>query len=203
MSTTSPDHWALLDPTVAAGTSGVLSPRLATLDGATIGVIWNGRSPGDLVLDELFAVLRRRHAIGEVVLRAKPHVGNIAPDEILDELAQRCDAVVAGVGDCGSCCPASVADAIAMERRGTPAAMVGAEKLVATVGRGMAKVQGLPDFPLAVIHGSGQLEGMDERNDRDDVVRFAEDLAVQVEAILLTGRSERQASARTGAAAAG
>jgi len=78
-----------------------------------------------------------------------------------------------------------VLDAIVMERRGIPAAMVGAEKLVNTTGRGMAKLQGLPDFPLAVIVGHGLLEGI-----RTDADRRAVAVAVarQVENILLSGR---------------
>lgn len=77
-------------------------------------------------------------------------------------------------------------DAITVERRGLPAAMVGAEKLVRTTGRGMAKLQGLPDFPLAIIHGVGLLEGIRTDEDRR---RVAVEIATQVENILLSGRA--------------
>ena len=63
--------------------------------------------------------------------------------------------------------------------------MVGAEKLVNTTGRGMAKLQGLPDFPLAVILGHGLLEGIRSEEDRRAV---GVDVARQVENILLSGR---------------
>jgi hypothetical protein len=78
-----------------------------------------------------------------------------------------------------------VLDAITVERRGVPAAMVGTEKLVRTTGRGMAKLQGLPDYPLAVIRGHGLLEGIREDSERDKV---AAEIATQVENILLSGR---------------
>jgi hypothetical protein len=76
-------------------------------------------------------------------------------------------------------------DAITVERMGLPAAVVGAEKLIMTTGKGMAKLQGLPDFPVAVIRGEGNLDHI-----RDDAgrVRLAIEIAPQVESILLTGR---------------
>ena len=62
--------------------------------------------------------------------------------------------------------------------------MVGAEKLVKTTGRGMAKLQGLPDFPLAVIAGYGLLDSIREE---EAWLRVATDIANQVENILLKG----------------
>jgi len=64
--------------------------------------------------------------------------------------------------------------------------MIGAEKLVNTTGRGMAKLQGLPDFPLAIIAGHGLLESIRTDEERREV---AEDAAVQVSNILLHGRT--------------
>lgn len=90
----------LLDPTsgpIATGDAPV--PRLDSLSGKTLGVIWNGRLPGDLILNRMIEILKERHDIGEVVFRGKPYIGNVAPSEIFDEMSARCDAVVAGVGD--------------------------------------------------------------------------------------------------------
>ena len=90
----------LLDPTGGAvAAKGVLSPRLDTLSGKTLGVIWNGRRPGDLILNRMIDILKERYAIKEVVFREKPYIGNVAPDEIFDQIAARCDAVISGVGD--------------------------------------------------------------------------------------------------------
>ena len=59
--------------------------------------------------------------------------------------------------------------------------MVGAEKLVNMTGRGMAKLQGLPDFPLAIIPGEGLLEGIrtdeDRRRLREGEIRRSHRLA--------------------------
>jgi hypothetical protein len=90
----------LLDPTSGTvATKGAVSPRLDTLSGKTLGVIWNGRLPGDLILNRMIEILKERYTIKEVVFREKPYIGNVAPDEIFDEIAARCDAVVSGVGD--------------------------------------------------------------------------------------------------------
>ncbi len=180
------EKFTLLDPTEELTRTGSLSPRLDTLDDKTIGVIWNARPPGDVIFTEIFNLLGKKYNINNVVIRKKPYVGNLAPDEILDELSS-CDAIVTGVGDCGSCTSASVLDAITMERRGIPAAMTGAERLVRTTGRGMAKLQGMPDFPLAIIHGIGQMEGIHSDTEKSTILAFAAELAPQVEEILLKG----------------
>ncbi len=90
----------LLDPTSGPVASrSALSPRLDSLNGRTVGVIWNGRLPGDLILKRMIEILKERCAIKEVVFRGKPYIGNMAPDEIFAEMSARCDAVVTGVGD--------------------------------------------------------------------------------------------------------
>jgi hypothetical protein len=90
----------VLNPTAgpARGTSGV-APRLATLDGKTLGVIWNGRAYGDRILSEVLDLLKQRYRVKDVVFREKPFLGNIAPEPILAEIAARADAAITGVGD--------------------------------------------------------------------------------------------------------
>jgi len=76
-----------------------------------------------------------------------------------------------------------VADAITLERRGMPAAAVGVEKLVSTTGRAMARAQGAPDYPIAVIpHELGVVEDL---RDDEEVSLLAKTVLDQVEAILL------------------
>ncbi len=91
----------VLDPTEPPAGHGTLSPRLDSLDGRNLGILWNGRrpGPGDRVLMEIADVLRRRHNIADVLFRTKPHLGNVAPGELLAEMAARTHAVITGVGD--------------------------------------------------------------------------------------------------------
>jgi hypothetical protein len=76
-----------------------------------------------------------------------------------------------------------VLDAIALARRGIPAVPIGVRQLVATTGEGMARIQGVPDFPIAVLtHAMGALESIDDPK----VIEGLADQAVpQVENILL------------------
>jgi len=90
----------VLDPSwEETAAKGKLSRRLDTLDGKTLGILWNGRPTGDKIFDGMVKLLKERHKIKEVVLRDKPYIGNIAPPEIFEELAAKCNAVVTGVGD--------------------------------------------------------------------------------------------------------
>ena len=84
-------------------------------------------------------------------------------------------------------------DAITLERRGIPAAPIGVEKLVMTTGRGMARIQGFPDFPIAVIENpTGTFTGAERDARRFQAI--AESAASQVESILL-GRNLSKAGA--------
>ena len=89
-----------LNPTAgpARGTSGI-APRPASLDGKTVGVIWNGRAYGDRLILEALDILKQRHHVKDVLFREKPFLGNIAPEPILAEMAAKADVVIAGVGD--------------------------------------------------------------------------------------------------------
>jgi hypothetical protein len=76
-----------------------MAPRPASLDGVAVGVIWNGRAYGDLIISEALDILKQRYRIGDVLFREKPFLGNIAPEPILAEMAARARVVITGVGD--------------------------------------------------------------------------------------------------------
>lgn len=76
-----------------------LAPRLGSLDGKVIGSFWNNRPHADLILKRVFDVLKERWDIKEVVERKKTFINSAAPLELLQELAEKCDAVVLAVGD--------------------------------------------------------------------------------------------------------
>lgn len=77
---------------------------------------------------------------------------------------------------------ASVADAITFERRGTPAAVSGIDKLANTTGRAMARAHGVPDYPIAII--PTDFAAMDTASE-EQVAAMGKIVAEQVEAILL------------------
>ncbi len=90
--------YEMLDPT--AEQSPVIRARrapLATLDGATIGLLSISKERSDKFLDTVAARLGER---GHKVLRfAKPTHTKPAPEPILQEIVARCQVVVEGLAD--------------------------------------------------------------------------------------------------------
>ncbi len=73
-----------------------LAPRLATLEGARIGILDNCKEFADLVLNGVAGVLRRDYKPREVRFWRKSYLGIPAP--FIAEMAAGCDAVINGVG---------------------------------------------------------------------------------------------------------
>ena len=93
---------AILDPTgrsAVAREEAALAPRPADLRGVTVGLLENRKHNAGLFLQELGRLLVERHGAKGVLHRGKASIVMPASDEIMDELARECGAVVAGVGD--------------------------------------------------------------------------------------------------------
>ena len=89
----------VLDPTHEAdAVEFVLANRLATLAGATIGVISNGKEGTRGFFDALQRQLMDEHAVARVVRVTKKNYSAPAEAAILEQAAGW-DAMVAGVGD--------------------------------------------------------------------------------------------------------
>jgi hypothetical protein len=88
----------VLDPRVdPEGEPLALAPAVASLEGATIGLLDNTKIGTARFYDHLETLLRR-HGVREIVRRRKPDSSRPAPREVLDDLAGA-DAVVSGIGD--------------------------------------------------------------------------------------------------------
>jgi hypothetical protein len=72
-------------------------PRLASLDGRTVGLLDISKPRGDLFLDRLEQRLRERGA--EVKRYRKPTFTKPAPVDLRHEIAVNCDAVVEALAD--------------------------------------------------------------------------------------------------------
>ncbi len=89
----------VLDPRLLPeGDAATMAPPLATLAGAVVGVIDNGKAGADALFRHLEAILRERYRVREVLRRRKPDMSRPAPPEVLGELSGA-DAIVSGVGD--------------------------------------------------------------------------------------------------------
>jgi hypothetical protein len=89
----------VLDPTPEkAPPTGQLAPRLASLEGKTVGFISNGKEGTKGFFGHLARVLREQHGVAEVVSRTKSNYSAPADAAIVAEI-KSWDAVISGIGD--------------------------------------------------------------------------------------------------------
>lgn len=130
-----------------AAASG-LAPRRADLRGATVGLLENTKHNAALFLDELGRLLVERHGVADVLPRTKTNFAQPVSDELRKEMISRCDVVITGVGDCGSCSAAAVMDGVAFESHGTPIAVVCSDAFRGSADA-IAGLRGMPGYRYA------------------------------------------------------
>lgn len=156
---------AMIDPTASPTGASVRIPPLAgrpaDLQGRTVGLLANTKKNAEQILDNVGELLRREHGAAEVVRRKKLSITDPVPDDILAELVEQCDAVVVGVGDCGSCSASAIADGLALEAAGIPAVVMCTEAFTVSADA-MARLQGSPGYryvrtahPVALLDADG------------------------------------------------
>ena len=90
----------LYDPTAASGTvPGTAGPKLATLSGRVVGFVDNAKPNFNHLVDDLADLLIADYGVKQVIKRRKRSASVPAPEEIVRELADQCDVVIAGSGD--------------------------------------------------------------------------------------------------------
>ena len=77
----------------------MLTPRVRDLAGIRLGLLDNAKPNAGLVLQTLADQLRAQHHLGEVSTYTKSYFGTPVEEDRAQEIAQSCDAVLAGVGD--------------------------------------------------------------------------------------------------------
>jgi len=92
--------YIVLDPTdTPVKTSFTLAPRPENLDGLTVGIIDNGKKNSDYLLQGIWKGLEAgARPAGPVQVR-KPSVSHGIPPALAEELAGKCQVVIAGIGD--------------------------------------------------------------------------------------------------------
>jgi hypothetical protein len=89
----------VLDPTPEKmAPVGRLAPRLASLQGKTIGFISNGKEGTKGFFRHLEQMLREEHGVAKVVSRTKSNYSAPADAQIVAEI-KSWDAVISGIGD--------------------------------------------------------------------------------------------------------
>lgn len=107
----------LRDPT--AETASELRPRQApldTLDGKTVALMDIGKMRGDEFIDRLEVLCKQR---GIATRRyKKPTNTRVAPQDMIKDIADNCQAVVIALSDCGSCTSCSTHDLNDLDKKG-------------------------------------------------------------------------------------
>jgi hypothetical protein len=75
-----------------------LVPGLDTLEGRVIGIIDNGQANSTAMFQELAQLIGEKFHTKEVLFKTKPTHMQGAPKPIMEEVLNRCDAVITGLG---------------------------------------------------------------------------------------------------------
>jgi hypothetical protein len=140
----------IVDPTVGPAESvergrPTLAPRPERLAGLRLGLLANTKRNAEQFLTDVGRELADQYGIIPVVAVKKPNIVETAPAELMAELTQGCDIVVAGVGDCGSCSASAVADGILLEQAGIPAAVIVSDAFTVSANA-MADLRNAPGY---------------------------------------------------------
>lgn len=90
----------LLDPTAKPhDDEKPLAPRHGSVHGKRVGILDNTKSNADILMLRMAELLCECHGAAEIIHRRKAHAAIGATEELLAELAARCDLVLLGSGD--------------------------------------------------------------------------------------------------------
>ena len=138
----------IIDPTRAhrpVESRTVVSPTLSGLTGKRIGILENTKRNASAILDSVGKALDGSERVGTLVHFTKVEFALPLPDDLLAEIESSCDAVIIGVGDCGSCSASAIADGIMIEARGIPTAVICTDAFI-TTSKAMAALKGRDDY---------------------------------------------------------
>lgn len=92
--------FAVFDPTDGPAPQPFTpAPRLASLAGKVVGILDNSKPKSDRLLQEIQDHLRTEAGVAEFVVVRKASAYRPAPEQQIEDLARRVQAVVAGIGD--------------------------------------------------------------------------------------------------------
>ena len=140
----------IVDPTVGPAESlqsarPALAHRPGSLSGLRLGLLANTKRNAEQFLADVGRELADRYGVQVVLATKKPNIVETAPEPIMAELRAQCDIVVTGVGDCGSCSASAVADGIALEQAGIPAAVIVSDAFMVSANA-MADLRHAPGY---------------------------------------------------------
>jgi hypothetical protein len=141
------------------------APRPESLDGATVGIMHNCKPNGRELMSAIADLLCARFSIKEVVDPVRSEGIMLPSVAQLDDLAAKCDVVLSGLGDCGSCSACSLHVAIDFERRGVPAVAICTKPFLKS-SQAMAARQGFEGYQFVMVEHPISSLGEAEIRDR-------------------------------------
>lgn len=116
----------MFDPTgVVEASPQPMAARIPDITGARLAVLNNTKWNASKLLRASVAELEALGAKFDTVrFYDKHHFSSDAAPELLDRIAAENDVVLTAIGDCGSCTSSCVNDAIGLELRGLPSAVI-------------------------------------------------------------------------------
>jgi hypothetical protein len=171
----------VLDPTIATEEEPIdYVARPIDAKGLRVGIIENTKKNAEVVLIRLAEKLKSAYGMKADFLLHKPQRAPLT-DAQINELHNKVDFVIAGIGDCGACSSGILLDAIYLEKAKIPAIGIVTEAFDDT-SREMADLWGVPNFRFVKIpHPLASLtaEQIDQR---------AEELVEKVVTLLKEGQ---------------
>ena len=91
----------VFDPTSKKKAKGLnMAKRPVTLEGKVIGVVWNGKPGGDVLLNRFAELLKDRFRLTQILrLDHRADTFSNIPEDRMKELIEKCASVIVGVGD--------------------------------------------------------------------------------------------------------
>jgi len=105
---------------VAIPTAG----RIGKLSGLRLGVLDNSKWNANKLLRGAIEALGKEIDFSEVHYYVKHSFSKDAAPELIEKIVEENDIVLTAIGDCGSCTSGCLRDAIALEQRGVPTAVI-------------------------------------------------------------------------------
>lgn len=134
------------------------APRPSRTNDLVIGLLANTKRNAPELLAAVAELLRGEFTGAEVVGPVITAGVMLPSEEQLADLVARCDVVITGLGDCGSCSATTLQVATDLEIRGVPTAAICTEPFL-TSASAMAARRGLPGYRFArVEHPVSSLE---------------------------------------------
>ena len=173
---------AILDPTgtvaSTAKPAAPRAPRLESLRGKRVGLLINTKMNARPFLEEVGRLLQERYDV-TLTERVKVNFAVPEPEDVIKELAAEADAIITGVGDCGSCSAAAAADGVVFEAAGVPVAAIITDSFIPTADA-MAALRGAPGYKYATTAHPVAVLTQDKVKERaaqvlDDVVALLTD----------------------------